>query len=142
MTSTKVRGYAAQLIDPQTSDGAALSVEDYANKMFALVSTMAMKHNTGDTTPSPGRKKPKKPRPTFPCLAQGCTETTPFPLCSTHYHALISGKHAALDLINHYGSASYDSSTQLVVYPAKVPATRMPSNVRKVPAAAGVIGPQ
>jgi hypothetical protein len=29
VTSTKVRGYAAQLIDPQTSDGAALSVEDY-----------------------------------------------------------------------------------------------------------------
>ena len=121
---------------------ASLSVEDYASKMFALVSTMAMKHNSdnsGDTTPSPGRKKPRKPRPSFPCLAQGCTETTPFPLCGTHYHALISGKHATVDLINQYGSASYNSATQLVVYPAKVPASRMPSNVRKVSAAAAVV---
>jgi hypothetical protein len=141
VTSTKVRGYAAQVADPQLSD-ASLSVEDYANKMFALVSTMAMKHNSdnpGDTTISPGRRKTRKPRPSFPCLAQGCTETTPFPLCGTHYHALISGKHATVDLINQYGSASYNSGTQLVVYPSKVPASRMPSNVRKVNAAAAIV---
>ena len=141
VTNTKVRGYVAQVADPPLSD-ASLSVEDYASKMFALVSTMAMKHNSdnpGDTTPSPGKKKPRKPRPSFPCLAQGCTETTPFPLCGTHYHALISGKHATVDLINQYGSASYNSATQLVVYPSKVPASRMPSNVRKVNAAAAVV---
>lgn len=113
MTSTKVRGYVAQVTDSKPPDD-ALS----------------------------GKKKPKKPRPSFTCLAQGCTEATPFPLCGTHYHALISGKHATVDLINQYGAASYDPATQLVVYPAKVPANRMSSNVRKVTAAAGVVGPQ
>ncbi len=130
VTSTKVRGYAAQIADPKpTPSPDALSVEDYATKMFALVSAMAMKHNNGnpgDNIPSPGKKKPKKPRPSYPCLAQGCTETTSFPLCGTHYHALIS----------------YDSTTQLVIYPPKVPENWMPSNVRKVTAAAGMIGPQ
>ncbi len=138
--------YAAQIAEPKpTPSPDSLSVEDYANKMFALVSTMAMKHNPGnveDRTPSTGKKTKKKPRPTYPCLAQGCTENTSFPLCGTHYHALISGKHSTVDLINQYGSASYDPTTQLVIYPSKVPENRMPSNVRKVTAAAGMIGPQ
>ena len=116
-------------------------MQTYADKMFALVSTMAMKHNAPDTQVDDknGKKdknKKEKKRPINPCLALGCNETTPFPLCGTHYHALISGKHPTLALINAYGNASFDPETKLVIYPSSVPENRMPSNVRKVKAAA------
>ncbi len=111
-----------------------------ADKMFALVSTMAMKHNTQDTrvdnnNVKKGKNKKEKKRPVNPCLALGCNEATPFPLCGTHYHALISGKHPTLALINAYGNASFDPETKLVIYPSSVPENRMPSNVRRVTAA-------
>jgi hypothetical protein len=118
-------------------------MQSYADKMFALVSTMAMKNNTPDTPDSTTPKgRGKKKRPENPCLALGCDEITPYPLCGTHYHALISGKHSTLALINGYGNASYNLETKLVTYPSSVPENRMPSNVRKVKAAMGTVDPQ
>ena len=116
-------------------------MQTYADKMLALVSTMAMKHNAQDTqvddnNGKKGKNKKEKKKPVNPCLALGCNETTPFSLCGTHYHALISGKHPTLALINAYGNASFDPETKLVIYPSSVPENCMPFNVRKVKAAA------
>ncbi len=139
ITQSKVRAHAAQIVEPALVTTPS-TMEEYADKMFALVSTMSMKHNQPDVNKEDGREQGRrKPRPSYPCLASGCKEQTRFPLCGTCYHALISGKHQTLDLINGYGVASYDAQTKLVLYPPKVPENRMPSNVRKVKAAAGSI---
>ncbi len=60
-----------------------------------------------------------------PCLALGCEEQTSFPLCPLHYHLLISGKSGSVKLKNGCGDATYDSSSQTVTYPAKVPENRL-----------------
>jgi hypothetical protein len=139
ITQSKVRAHAAQIVEPAPVSTPS-TMEEYADKMFALVSTMSMKHNQPDATKEDGKDQGRrKPKPSNPCLASGCKEQTRFPLCGTCYHALISGKHQTLELINGYGSASYDAQTKLVVYPSKVPENRMPSNVRKVKAAVGTI---
>ncbi len=61
-----------------------------------------------------------------------CSEQTPFPLCGTCYHSLIAAKITALELKNNYGTATYNAGSKLVVYPDKVPADRMPSNIKRV----------
>jgi hypothetical protein len=115
-----------------------------AEKVFAYISTMAMKHHadnshTSDpdnpTKSGSGRKKGKA-RPLFPCLAKDCTEQTFFPLCGTHYHSLIAAKLASVELRHQYGNATYNAETKMVVYPDKIPAERKPSNVKRVRAAA------
>ena len=72
-------------------------------------------------------KKGRQARPMHPCLAAGCEEQTSFPLCPLHYHPLLSGKSATVQLKNNYGNASYDSSSQSVRYPSKVPDNRLSS---------------
>jgi hypothetical protein len=70
-------------------------------------------------------KKGRRVRPMHPCLAEGCNEQTSFPLCPLHYHPLLSGKATSVKLMNGYGDATYDSSSNLVVYPNKVPENRL-----------------
>ncbi len=65
------------------------------------------------------------------CLAAGCAEQTTFPLCGVHYHSLVSAKTPVVQLRNGYGDATYDATTCLIVYPARVPADRLPSNSPK-----------
>jgi hypothetical protein len=67
----------------------------------------------------------RRKRPTLPCLAAGCEEQIAFPLCPLHYHSLISGKTASVQLQNGYGNATYDTASQFVIYPAKVPDDRL-----------------
>ena len=67
-----------------------------------------------------------------PCLAKGCNNLSPYSLCGLHYHSIVSGKTAQLELINGYGHASYNVTTKLIEYPAKVPVDRLPSNKPKV----------
>ena len=70
-------------------------------------------------------KKGRHARPVHPCLAAGCEEQTSFPLCPLHYHPLLSGKSTTVKLRNNYGDATYDSSSQSVRYPSKVPDSRL-----------------
>jgi hypothetical protein len=52
---------------------------------------------------------------------------------------LIATKIASIELKQNYGSATFNEETQLVVYPDKVPRDRMPSNIKRVRAAAAAI---
>ena len=114
-----------------------------AEKVFAYMSTMAMKHNT-DTGKSAassatvkgslGRKG--KARTLYLCLAKDCMEETYFPLCGNHYHSLVAAKLPSVELRQQYGNATYNAETKMVVYPDKIPAERKPSNVKRVRAAA------
>jgi hypothetical protein len=129
----KVKAYVTQVTGG--TDG-SLTPE----KVMAYISTMAMKHN--EMVPSDvsnTSKGGRKTRPVFPCLAKDCAEQTPFPLCGTHYHSLIAAKIASIELKQNYGTAVYNTDTKLVVYPDKVPSDRMPSNVKRVKAAAASV---
>jgi hypothetical protein len=44
-----------------------------------------------------------------------------------------------LELRNNYGSVTFDPSTKLIVYPLNVPASRLPSSIRRVKAGAARI---
>jgi hypothetical protein len=126
------------------SKTAELSTESLTtDQVLAFISTMAMKHNTSGTpaasdsstaTRKTGGKG--KDKPLHPCLAKICNEQTIFPLCGTCYHSLIAGKTPSIELSHNYGEATYDAGTKLVVYPAKVPSDRMPSNIKRVRGAA------
>ncbi len=48
------------------------------------------------------------------------------------YHSLIAAKITALELKNNYGTATYNATSKLVVYPEKISSDRMPSNVKRV----------
>ncbi len=48
----------------------------------------------------------------------------------------MAAKISSLTLRDQYGSAVYDPSTKMIVYPSKVPADRLPSNIRRVKAGA------
>ncbi len=89
--------------------------------MAGLISSMSKKVNV-DKVP---KKKGRRVRPMHPCLADGCNEETSFPLCPLHYHPLLSGKSTSVKLKHGYGDATYDSSSQVVVHPAKVPEQRL-----------------
>ncbi len=131
----KVKAYITHVKDEQSG---SLTPE----KVMAYISTMALKHNqdTGssevDKTTKAGKGKKK---PLHPCLAKDCSEQTPFPLCGTHYHSLIAAKIVSIELKQNYGSATFNEEAQLVVYPDKVPRDRMPSNIKRVRAAAATI---
>ena len=124
----KVRGYVAQVKDDSSEQ---LTPE----KVMAYISTMAMKH---DHEKDSGGNKAGKGRKMLECLAKDCTEKSPFPLCGTCYHSLVAAKISAIELKNKYGTAKFNPDTKLVVYPDTVPQDRMPSNVRRVKAAANV----
>ena len=124
----KVRGYVAQVKDDSSEQ---LTPE----KVMAYISTMAMKH---DHEKDSGGNKAGKGRKMLDCLAKDCTEKSPFPLCGTCYHSLVAAKISAIELKNKYGTAKFNPDTKLVVYPDTVPQDRMPSNVKRVRAAANV----
>ncbi len=108
-----------------------------SEQIYAFISTMAKKHNTASDG-TKGNRKSKGPQASLPCLAKDCTEQTQFPLCGTHYHSLVAAKIQALELRDQYGSATFDASTKMIVYPSPVPASRLPSNIRRVKAAAAI----
>ena len=83
----------------------------------ALISSMAKRLNKEDD----GKAKRR-----IPCLAKGCTTTSPFSLCGLHYHSIISGKTPELELDKDYGHAKYNVTTKQIEYPAKVPKDRLP----------------
>jgi hypothetical protein len=64
-----------------------------AEKVFAYISTMAMKHNLDNAKPAEkyasdksGSGRKGKARTLYPCLAKDCEEQTYFLLCGNHYH--------------------------------------------------------
>jgi hypothetical protein len=106
---------------------------DLAEQIHALISSVHKKHSH-----SPTEKAKRKPRnkPSLPCLALDCDEMSIFPLCGSHYHSLVAGKNSSIGLRDQYGNATFDAATKMVLYPPKVPADRLPSNIRRVKAAA------
>jgi hypothetical protein len=133
----KIRGLAGKI---QGTDEAE---SDTIEKMYTLLSTMAKRQNVpGDKkTPSGDEKTPdgdkfgRRKLVSQPCLADSCTEETRFSLCGLHYHSLISAKITTLKLRNGYGDATYDGTTNLIVYPPRTPTDRLPTNSpRKVKA--------
>jgi viroplasmin and RNaseH domain-containing protein len=73
-------------------------------------------------------QKRKGDKKKFTCLAKGCTEKSAFPLCGLHYHSVVSGKIAELELVNEYGNAVFNVTTKFIEYPPKVPKDRLPSS--------------
>ncbi len=106
---------------------------DLADQIHALISSVHKKHND-----SPTEKVKRKPRnkATLPCLALDCDEVSVFPLCGPHCHSLVAGKLSSVQLRDQYGNATFDAVTKMVIYPPKVPADGLPSNIRRVKAAA------
>jgi hypothetical protein len=103
----------------------------------AFISTVSKRLNLdggGSKVPDDGQTKKKK----FirkECLAADCDDQSTFPLCSLHYHSLVSAKISALKLRNGYGDAVYNSTTNLIEYPSRTPKDRLPTNTpRKVKA--------
>jgi hypothetical protein len=127
----KVRTLVAQ---PTSDQSDSLTAE----KVFAYISTMAMKHSSENAKPTEKGTKGRKgkARTLYPCLAKDCTEETYFPLCGNHYHSLVAAKLSSVELRQQYGNATYNAETKMVVYPDKIPAERKPSNVKRVRAAA------
>jgi hypothetical protein len=109
--------------------------EQLSEKVFGMISTMVKRQNAGGDE-SPGDKTLKKKKHVKQeCLAADCDEQTTFSLCGLHYHSMVSGKTATLKLRNGYGDATYDATTSLIVYPARTPVARLPTNTpRKVKA--------
>jgi hypothetical protein len=101
------------------------SVEDIQrseDQIFSYISTQMKKWNLNNR---------KNARPQLPCLANNCNELSSFPLCGGHYHAVVASKTPLLELRNNYGHAKFDSATNLIVYPDKVPSERLPSNIKR-----------
>jgi hypothetical protein len=121
----RVKGFVSQ----STTAAAVDTVEsDLSAQVLSLISSFSQKHNLGKgKEPKDGDsdKKTRRKRTTLPCLAAGCEEQTSFPLCPLHHHSLISGKTASVKLHSGYGEATYDTTSQFVIYPAKVPDNRL-----------------
>jgi hypothetical protein len=132
----RVKGYVSK---PEDEVDVDVKDDQISAVVRGLISSMSKKLNVDA---DPGKKGRRKQRPNFPCLAAGCEEQTSFPLCPLHYHPLLSGKSQAVKLKSGYGEATYDSSSQSVVYPPKVPENRLSTKqieARKlVPAKAAV----
>jgi hypothetical protein len=133
----KIRGLAGK------TQGTDEAEPDTIEKMYTLLSTMAKRQNvpgdkktpSGDEKATDGDKLGRRKFVSQPCLADSCTEETRFSLCGLHYHSLISAKITTLKLRNGYGDATYDGTTNLIVYPPRTPTDRLPTNSpRKVKA--------
>ena len=118
------------------------AAEQFSEQIMGLISTMAKRQNAALDDSSPddikGHKTDKKGRKKYvkqECLAADCAEMTTFPLCALHYHSLVSAKTPTLKLRQGYGDASFDSTTNLIVYPPKTPASRLPTSSTKALAA-------
>ena len=116
----RVKGYVSKPLGEGDAESETMQV---AESVLGLISSMTKKLNVDAL---PGRdKKVRPPRPMHPCLAEGCSEQTSFPLCPLHYHPMLSGKVTSVKLKNGYGDATYDGSSQIVIYPGKVPENRL-----------------
>jgi hypothetical protein len=124
--AVKIGAAQIESLSPKATDGVT---ED---QVFAYISTHMKSHNIRDSPKPKSGRKPGKARPSLPCLAKDCDDESLYPLCGTHYHSLVAGKTAVLELRNNYGSAKFDASTKLIVYPDSVPSDRTPSNVQSV----------
>ena len=116
----RVKGLVSQT---KTSDAVDPVDSELSAQVLSLISSYSKKLNIDQ--PADNEKKIRRKRPLVPCLAAGCKEQTAFPLCPLHYHSLLSGKTASVPLQHGYGSATYDTNSQFVVYPAKVPDDRL-----------------
>jgi hypothetical protein len=116
----KVKGFVSKTKDDDSDT--TLGDEKSSESVMSLISSMSKKLNTEIDA---ARKARRKQRPTHPCLAVDCEEQTTFPLCPLHYHPLLSGKSQQVKLKSGYGDATYDSASQLVIYPSKVPENRL-----------------
>ncbi len=116
----RVKGFVSKTTDADTT--LDMTDEKISAQVMGLISSMSQKINAEKGTEKKGRRKQ---RPSYPCLAVDCDEQTSFPLCPLHYHPIISGKSTTVKLKSGYGEATYDSSSQSVVYPAKVPENRL-----------------
>ena len=111
----KVGAFKATVIAEETIG----EEESLVEELKALVSTVSKRLNRGQ---NPAEiKGTKKVYEKHECIAKGCAEETTFPLCKLHYHSLVSGKSASIDLIKDWGNATYDESSKQIVYPVKVP---------------------
>ena len=117
----RVKGFVTQSTTVNEVD------PDLSAQVLSLISTYSKKHNSSQPKDSAPDKKTRRKRPTLPCLAAGCGEETSFPLCPLHYHSLLSGKTTSVQLHSGFGDATYDPTSQLVIYPAKVPDNRLSS---------------
>lgn len=117
-----------------------------AEQVLGLISTMAKRRNLNNDAPHPnpnpaGDKPKDKKKKKLECLAADCAELTAYPLCSLHYHSLVSAKISSLQLRNKYGEATFDPKTNLIVYPSQIPKDRLPvTGTKRVPTLAA--GPQ
>jgi hypothetical protein len=102
------------------------AIESISTALVSSVSKRLNKEGAGEITANPAKAKKR-----FPCLAKGCAATSPFSLCGLHYHSVISGKSPELELINDYGRAVFNVTTNLIDYPSKVPKDRLPSKTTK-----------
>lgn len=117
----RVKGYVSKPLGDGDAEPETMQI---AESVLGLISSMSKKLNVD--APLSGRdKKVRPPRPMHPCLAEGCNEQTSFPLCPLHYHPMLSGKTTSVKLKNGYGDATYDGSSQTVIYPGKVPENRL-----------------
>jgi hypothetical protein len=91
-----------------------------------LVSTVAKRLNKDK-----GQQAAKEEKRKYQCLAKDCSTKTAFPLCGLHYHSVVSGKTAALELESNMGMARYNMTTKLIEYPTTVPKDRLPSDRSK-----------
>jgi hypothetical protein len=98
---------------------------------LALVSAAAKRINQDPAQPKPLNEN-KGDRKKKQCLAKDCKTLSPYSLCGLHFHSMVSGKTATLELINGYGNASYNVTTKRIEYPATVPADRLPPTKTKV----------
>jgi hypothetical protein len=121
-----IKGKKVQNLLAHTKDDESAVPENWTEKINTFISTVSKRLNlASDDTTKRGRKKGGGLKE---CLADGCTEKSPFALCGVHYHSLVSAKISSLKLRNGYGDATYNTSTSFIDYPAKTPADRLPSN--------------
>jgi hypothetical protein len=146
----RVKGYVSKSKD---DDSETTSSDDKISaSVMGLISSTSKKINADKDTEKKDTEKKgrRKQRPSYPCLAVDCEEQTTFPFCPLHYHPLLSGKSTQVKLKSGYGEANYDSSSQSVVHPPKVPENRLSMKQiearKSVPAKAAVsakvAGPQ
>ena len=114
-------------------------------QVLGLISTAAKRRNAitdaPNPNPNPAADKNDRKKKKLECLAADCAELTAYPLCSLHYHSLVSAKISSLSLRNKYGEATFDPTTNTIAYPSKVPKDRLPVTGPKR-ASALAAGPQ
>jgi hypothetical protein len=129
-----IKGKRVQGLACKTEEVAQPAVESVTEKVLGFISSMSKRLNLDGAIPDgeKGDKKGKKKGERKECLVADCLEKTAYPLCPLHYHTLVSAKSSSLKLRNGYGDATFDPSTNLIVYPAKTPVDRLPTKVKKV----------